>query len=235
MAGAILMNQDQANLVGMFEAVDAYLGEQTPVWLGFKAMEDARAELTDGIAAIRVKAGRQAAPTTGAAVEKEDLRDALEDKTFEVADLTAAWAAAENKPEVTAVVQITRSALDTLSGDDLETTAQHVAAAAQANLAALTDYGVTAADLTDLEAKTAAFSAAKPSPRVAISGRAAETATLPEAIQAVRLLLRNRIDKLMTKFRHTHPEFVAGYRAARVIVDRPGGGGAEKPPDTPPA
>jgi hypothetical protein len=57
---------------------------------------------------------------------------------------------------------------------------------------------------------------------------------LPEAIQSVRLLLLNRLDKLVTKYRKTHLEFVASYKSARVIVDRPGGGGAEKPPETPP-
>jgi hypothetical protein len=43
------------------------------------------------------------------------------------------------------------------------------------------------------------------------------------------------MDKLVTKYRRTNPEFVAGYKSARVIVDRPGGGGAEKPAVTPPA
>jgi hypothetical protein len=137
--------------------------------------------------------------------------------------------------EVGAAVEMTRSSLDILSADDLETVARRVAAVAQANLAALADYEVKAADITELTAKTAAFGGVKTAPRLAISGRSAETTTLPEAIQSVRLLLRNRMDKLMTKFRRTNPEFVAGYRSARVIVDRGGGGGANgTPPPVPP-
>ena len=42
-------------------------------------------------------------------------------------------------------------------------------------------------------------------------------------------VLRNRLDKQMTKFRKTNPEFYAGYRSARVIVDRGGSGGAVQP------
>jgi hypothetical protein len=33
----------------------------------------------------------------------------------------------------------------------------------------------------------------------------------------------------MTKFRKSKPEFYAGYRSARVIVDRGGSGGAVQP------
>jgi hypothetical protein len=219
----------------MFETVDAYLGQHGAVWSGFKALADARVELTDGIAFIRGKELKQAAPTSGVTGGKVDVRDLLEEKLFEVASLVAAWAAATANALVAAEVEITRSALDDLAGADLVTTAKRVAVAAQANLAALTDYEVTAADVADLTAKTTAFDAVKTAPRLAINGKAAETATLPEAIQAVRLLLRNRLDKLVTKFRKTNGEFVAGYVSARVIVDRPGGGGPETPPVTPPA
>ena len=47
---------------------------------------------------------------------------------------------------------------------------------------------------------------------------------------------QDRLDKQMTKFKKSHPEFYAGYRSARVIVDRGGsGGGAPTPPTPPPA
>ncbi len=45
-------------------------------------------------------------------------------------------------------------------------------------------------------------------------------------------LLRNRLDKQMTKYKKLKPEFYAGYRSPRVIVDR---GGAQRPTPPPPA
>ncbi len=51
---------------------------------------------------------------------------------------------------------------------------------------------------------------------------------------ATRLLLRNRIDKLVVTFQKAQPEFVAGYRSARVVIDRHGGGGSAEPPTEPP-
>jgi hypothetical protein len=48
---------------------------------------------------------------------------------------------------------------------------------------------------------------------------------VPDEINDLTSVLRNRLDKQMTKFRKTNPEFYAGYRSARVIVDRGGSGG----------
>ncbi len=44
--------------------------------------------------------------------------------------------------------------------------------------------------------------------------------SLAEAITFVRGIYRNELDKMMTRFRTTEPEFYKAYFAARVIVDR---------------
>ena len=56
-----------------------------------------------------------------------------------------------------------------------------------------------------------------------------EANTLPDEISDRTSLLRNQLDRQMTKFRTSNPEFYAGYRSARVIVDR-GGGSRTVPP-----
>ena len=61
-------------------------------------------------------------------------------------------------------------------------------------------------------------------------GRASETNTLPDWISATTSLLRNRLDKQMTKFKKSNPVFYAAYQSARVIVDR---GGAQHPAPAP--
>lgn len=47
-------------------------------------------------------------------------------------------------------------------------------------------------------------------------------------IAKLRSTLRRQLDRQMTRFKRTNPEFYAGYLAARVIVDK-GGGGGKKP------
>jgi len=43
---------------------------------------------------------------------------------------------------------------------------------------------------------------------------------LPSLIRETSVLLRNQIDRLVNLFRRSNSEFVAGYRSARVIIDR---------------
>ena len=62
-----------------------------------------------------------------------------------------------------------------------------------------------------------------------VAALAAKTATLPDAIDNVTTILRDRVDKQMTKFRGSHPEFYAGYQSARVVVSRGGSGGTPPP------
>ena len=105
---------------------------------------------------------------------------------------------------------------------------------ATANLAALVDYNITQVDVTELDNLTTQFHGVKSAPRTAIAGCAGETNTLPDEISDLTSVLRNQLDKQMTKFRKTNPEFYAGYRSARVIVDRSGNGGVVQPSPAPP-
>ena len=88
------------------------------------------------------------------------------------------------------------------------------------NLPALADYNVTAADVKALDDLRTDFSNVKTAVPVAKSNRAAQTKTLPQAIKDNQTLLRKQLDKQMTKFKTTNPEFYAGYQAARTIVNR---------------
>ena len=162
------------------------------------------------------------------------MRDTFEAKIFELGDQLSALAATNADKNLAAQVELTRSGLGKLTDDDLEETGKRVSGLAEAHLTVLADYSVTQADVTELEGLTTRFHRVKSAPRVAIAGRAGETATLPERINATSGILRDRLDKLMTKFRQTRPEFVAGYQSARVIVDRGGSGSAPPPPPNPP-
>ena len=230
------MNQTQANRVTMFGSVSDYMNLDTnkAIWSPMKAAVDTMAELDAMLGDLAKKTGKQKAPTAGAAGAKENVRLDYEAKILEIGDQLASIAAAANDPALAAQVQFSKAGLGKLPDDDLETTGKRVATLAQANMAALADHLVTAADVAELEGLTADFDAIKNQPRTAIAGRAGETATLPDLITAATNLLRDRLDKQMTKFRQTNPEFYAGYQSARVVVNR-GGSAPAKPPVPAPA
>ncbi len=224
------MTQNQENRVTMFGTVSDYMNSDAnkPIWTPMKAAVDTMAELDADIESIANKVGKQQAPTTGAAGAKGNVRHDYEAKILEIGDQLASIAAAAKDPVLAAQVEFSKAGLGKLSDDDLLTAGKRVATLAKANEAALADHLVTDADVTELEQLTADFDGIKNQPRTAIAGRAGETATLPDLITTVTDLLRDRLDKQMTKFRLSNPEFYAGYLSARVVVDR-GGSAPAKP------
>ena len=204
----------------MFETVASYLKKNETLWTGTKAFADAASELNAGISAIDALVDRQENPITGVTEGKVNLRGQTEEKILEIADQLAALGAKTNDADLAAKVEVTPSSLAKLSDDKLDDLGKRVADLATAHKTVLVDYGVSDADVTALNALRASFAAVKNAPRTAVAGRAGATATLPDLIDAANTLLRDRVDKLVTKFRGSQPEFVAGYRSARVVVGR---------------
>jgi hypothetical protein len=110
--------------------------------------------------------------------------------------------------------------------------AASVLGAANAKKTDLATLQVTQANIDELAAALQAFNAAKASPRTHAAERMAQTQSLASLIREMSGTLWNEIDPLVNLFRRTNPDLVAGYRAARVIVDRPATH-ATAPPSTP--
>lgn len=214
------MDRKQQNRLDMFNVVDGYMVANGALWQSVPAVQETVDDLEASIEVIDGLTGKQSANTTGVTADKEQARTAYEDMIFELADQVGAFAAKKENVALAAQVEITRTGLDKLTDDDLIKIGDTVARLTGENLTALAPYLVTQADLDELAALKTRFGGVKGAPRVAIAGRASQTDTLPEALNATNRVLTNRLDRLMTRFRRTHPEFFAGYEKARVIVDR---------------
>lgn len=221
------------NRLAMVGATVAVLNENKNVWETTPAFVKAVTEVLAKMQAIQTESGKQQAPITGAAASKAQARDALEDSTLEIADQLSAFAEERADKKLAPQVEITRSALDKLSDEELEATAKRVASLATQNLGPLAEYMVTQDDITELVQLIGEFSLLKTAPRIAVVERSSSTNALPELSAEASRILRGRIDKMVSKFRNTHPEFVAKYRSARVIVDRVGSTTKSKAPNAP--
>lgn len=214
------MNQDQINITGMHSTTADYLGKNQPIWNGVKAVTVTVAALNTNNGIIAQKRDAQETAIDGEAENARQARHDLETKTLEIADQIYALAAKNGDALLEAQSHFTLSLLDGLDPEKLDQTAKDVSALATANLPALADYNVTAADVKALDDLRTDFSNVKTAVPVAKSNRAAQTKTLPQAIKDNQTLLRKQLDKQMTKFKTTNPEFYAGYQAARTIVNR---------------
>jgi hypothetical protein len=79
---------------------------------------------------------------------------------------------------------------------------------------------VTQDNLTELGLAFQQFSDLKTDPRTAAAERSAQTQSLENIIREANTILRDQIDRMVSLFSRTDPNFVSGYEAARVVVDR---------------
>ena len=214
------MNQDQFNITGTQTTLTDYLNQNKTVLGNVKAINDTVNAIMANNKIISDKANTQEHATDGATELKRQARHDLEEKTVEIADQLFSLADKTNDTALEAQVHLTLSSVDGLEDDDLERTANNILQLATTNLTALADYNVVQADLNALTLLTANFTKFKTAPRTGIAKRAGQTATLPQAIDDNQSLIRRQLDKQMTRFKMTNPDFYAGYQAARLIVSR---------------
>jgi len=183
---------------------------------------------------IKANAEIQSGKTDGITLDKQRLKIALCDKAFEVASAVSSYASTVKNAELAGKVGFSKSELMRSRDTETATLCTNIRTAATANLAALADYAVTAADLTDLAQKISAYETAVANPQNARVSKKTATDNIEAEFVEFDNILNNRMDTLIPKFAAASPDFVKDYTNARTIVDS-GGGGATPPPTPPPA
>ncbi len=216
------MDATQNSRLTMFNAVARLLDDSTAIIAPLPALTAAVTELHTLLDNIAGLVATQAQPTSGATFDKSSALDAMADSTLSVANSVKGYASKNRLGDLAAKVASSRTTLTTGRELNRVTQAQQVHDAANGVLAHLADYGVSAADLTTLQAKIDAARAALSAPRNLNNAKKSATERMPVAFRQVDSLLRHQIDPLVAKLASTQPNFYARYQAARIVVDRPG-------------
>lgn len=231
------MNRELTNRVTMFKTVDGYLDQKNSVWNGMAPFAAAVQQLKQKLTAIDAAAQKQETPVSGAAGDKAAARDELEDVLFLMCEALGVLAHTSNDHDLKALVDMSPTAIDKLADEELGNRATNVLAKANALKTELATMQVTQANLDELDEALQTYQAAKAKPRTAVVERSVQTESLSTLVRGTSSLLRDQIDRLVNLFKRTDPEFVAGYRSARVVVDRVAGHAArpEATQPSPPA
>lgn len=89
---------------------------------------------------------------------------------------------------------------------------------------------MTAAKLTDLQAKIDAYAASLSKPRDAVASGSTATKQMSDEFAAADAALNDQMDALVPQFAASNATFVEDYHNARIIVDSGGGKAKAKPP-----
>jgi hypothetical protein len=119
-----------------------------------------------------------------------------------------------------AATDLSRTDLDRLPDDELITRANAVIGRANTRKTELATLQVTQEDLQQLGLKLQRFADLKLEPRSAAVDHGTTTQSLESLMREANSILRNEIDRMVDLFSRTDPDFVAGYKRARVVVDR---------------
>ena len=218
----------------MFLAVKSVCDRNNAAWQTLQAFADAYTEFGTRVSNIQTLAQNQSVDATGLAADKQQLRKTMAATAATVALAVNAYAKKVKNNDLAAKSNITASDMtggrDTTAAD----TARNVHAAATANLANLTPYGVTAAKLTDLKAKIDAYAASISKPRDAVASGSTATKQLSDEFDAADAAVNDQMDALVPQFAAANAKFVEDYNNARIIVDSGGAKAKANVKPTPP-
>lgn len=216
------MKRTLTNRITMFKTVDGYLADNNSVWNAMAPLSAAVLQFRDKLAAIDAAAQRQETPVSGASEDKAAARDALEDVLFLTCEALGMVGLTSNDHDLQALVDVSPSSLDKLGDEELANRATNVLVKANTKKTELATMQVTQANIDELDQALQNFQAAKAKPRTAVVERSVQTQSLSSLVREAGNILRDQIDRMVNLFRRSNSEFVAGYRSARVVVDRVG-------------
>lgn len=212
------MNKRQENRLSMYLAVQTYMNNKQTEWEGLPILVSQKADLDTLITGIQETRRIQETDITGITRDKENKSDALGDKVVEVASSLGGYALINGDTKLQSEVYITPAHFDLLNDTGKITFSELVKQKAVEYLSELTDFNTTQEDIDELQSLLNAYSKVVQSPREAMSDASAATVKLEKLMYDVNKKLEI-LDKLVYTLQTANPDFVQGYKNARIIVD----------------
>lgn len=224
------MNKVSENKMTMIYATLAACAKFVATWTGLVAFKNAHDELVANMKSIEDASETQELNMKGAALDKRFKRDAMTQKTIVMAHALFAYAEDTNDIVLREKANLSEHDLTKKRDAIVAQLCQGISNLATALGAGLVDYGVTAAEITGLQSAIDKYVAVVTAPRNATTVRKGATAEINTLMKDSMKILNNRMDKLMSEFKESKPNFYQEYFDARIIVDS-GARTQERPDD----
>lgn len=233
------LNARQEVKLNMYDVVVVKCDENAAVVNKTPALADALDEFKTKVASIHDAAPTSAAVITGFATDKTTHKKTVSELTSFVAGKIYAYAAKTKNPVLKEASDFSLSDLKRTKDGEFAARCQTIHDLGAANIAALADFGLTNASLTELQAAIDSYAASAPKPRAALTDRVTVKFNIRKLFFEADEILAEQMDKIVESMSKTEPDFVNTYFAARVILDpkqkkkKPDGtntGGENNPP-----
>jgi len=228
------MNKREEAKVSMYKSVEAHCNTNQTIIATSVAFLASFNAFVAKLASLFTNETSAQKKTKGVALDKDGLKQVLIQAAYDIASVVFAYASKTKNETLRQSVSFTITDLDRLKDEFIVPVCTNIKAAANTNLTALADYGVTAAKLTALQTAMDNYAGATPKPRLAKTQKTTDNKNVRAIMKEIDDILKNEMDKTVVVFRAANPNFVTKYTEVRKIVDPGTGGKAEKPTgDTP--
>ncbi len=221
------MNTKQFNKLNMYQAVEGICDASPTVWQPLQAFADAYTDLKTRVTNIQTFAQSQSQDTSGVAQDKQVARQAMCAAALSISGAIHAYAVKVKNHTLAATVDFSMSEL--MGGRDVQSRdyCQSISTTANANLAGLATYGVTAAKVAALNNAIIAFNLLISKPRDTRAQGKTITVNLQAEFAAADgdLVL---MDDLISQLGNA--QFGSNYTNARIIVDAAASHASPTPP-----
>jgi len=215
------MNARQESKLNMFRTVEKHVDDNPSVVAAVPAFQTAFTKFKTKIARIIDTEQQKDVNLTGISADKQVSKQQLCERATDVAQIVSAFASATGDNTLKQEVNFSLTALQKTRDDQLAPRCQNIHDRAQTNLAALADYGITAAMLANLQTAIQSYAARAPQPRAAVSNRKTLQANLENLFKEADEILTDQMDDLVPALKTAHPDWVQTYQSAREILDPP--------------
>jgi hypothetical protein len=214
------MNDRQEAKLNMFQIVLEVCRKNEPVYSGIPAFGNGVKQLDDSIFAIKQTAGQQSGKIVyGVSTEKSAAVDILAQEGVKVANAIYVYALTTGNKLLIPKVSVNKSMFYAGHYNDVLILAKNIATEAHIYAAALPDYGIDDAAINALDNAIGAFEQVINKPQVAIDERKLYTGNLKQLFAETDSILYDHLDKLITLFKISEPDFFALYKTARNVID----------------
>jgi hypothetical protein len=213
------MNKIQTNHFRMFlatqETLDANssLWNMVPICLSTKNKFD---ELIQRIAEVNEKTLSNSKAVTAS---KATVLNALAQKSVSIAGIIQAFAAITDNAKLAGKVKLVKSDIDRARETNVEALIKPIIKAARNHIGELADYGLVEDMVVELETSLDDFKVLIGQPRTVRNQAYAAMTLMDELFDSANDVIKNKLDKLMIRYKYTNTEFYSSYERARTIVD----------------
>ena len=213
------MNKTKTNQYRMFLATQETLDANSPLWNTIPMLLTNKNNLDELIQRIAEVNEKTVSNSKAITADKDVTLTNLIGKVVTLSGIVQAFASFTGNIKLAGQVKLTKTDIDRARETDVEALIAPVIKAARKHLADLADYGLTEDMIVETETSLDDFKVLIGQPRTVRNQAFAAITLMDELFDVANDVVKNKLDKLMIRYKFTNTEFYSEYERARTIVD----------------